>query len=138
VASPSADTASSSRAGIVSATSSGSVAETTDRLVALIEAHGMKVFAIVDHSGEAARAGLTLRETKVVIFGSPAAGTPVMQAFPLAALDLPLKVLVWDDGGITTVSYTDPDALAQRHGLSPDLAARLEGIRSLVDALVTP
>jgi uncharacterized protein (DUF302 family) len=105
-------------------------------LVALIEGRGMKVFAIVDHRAAAATAGLALRETRVVIFGSPVGGTPVMQAFPLVALDLPLKVLVWDDDGLTTVSYTDPDTLADRHGLSADLSARLEGIRSLVDALV--
>jgi uncharacterized protein (DUF302 family) len=126
-----------SGSGIVSKTTSGSVGQAVDHLVALIEAHGMKVFAIIDHGGEAARVGLSLRETKVVIFGSPAGGTPVMEASPLIALDLPLKVLVWDDDGITTVSYTDPDALATRHGLAPDLSTRLEGIRSLVDALVT-
>jgi uncharacterized protein (DUF302 family) len=123
-------------AGIVSRTTSGSVGEAVDHLVALVEAHGMKVFAIIDHSKEAAMVGLSLRETKVVIFGSPAGGTPVMQASPLIALDLPLKVLVWDDDGVTTVSYTDPDTLATRHGLAPDLSARLEGIRSLVDAMV--
>jgi uncharacterized protein (DUF302 family) len=68
----------------------------------------MKIFAIVDHSGEAQRHGLELRDTKLVIFGSPTGGTPVMQLFPLAALDLPLKVLVWDDNGRTSISFTDP------------------------------
>jgi uncharacterized protein (DUF302 family) len=94
------------------------------------------VFDVIDHSGEAAANGLELRDTKVVIFGSPAAGTPVMEAAPLAALDLPLKVLVWDDGGATKVSYTAPAALAERYGLSDDLAARLAGIEALVDAVV--
>jgi uncharacterized protein (DUF302 family) len=95
----------------------------------------MKIFAIVDHSGEAKRHGLDLRDTKVVLFGSPTAGTPVMQESPLAALDLPLKVLVWDDSGRTTISYTDPDTLAERHHLSAEMASRLNGIGPLTDAL---
>jgi uncharacterized protein (DUF302 family) len=96
----------------------------------------MTVFATIDHSGEARRHGLELRDTKVVIFGSPTGGTPVMQASPLAALDLPLKVLVWDDDGQTKVSYTDPDALAARYRLSGELASRLAGIGPLIDAVV--
>ena len=84
---------------------------------------GIKLFAVIDHSGEAQAVGLELRDTKVVIFGSPKAGTPVMQAAPLAALDLPLKVLVWDDGGQTKLTYTPPAALAARYGLSDELAA---------------
>jgi uncharacterized protein (DUF302 family) len=120
----------------VSRTTSTPVGETTARLVALIEAHGMTVFTIVDHSAAAAAVGLTLRETRVVIFGSPVGGTPVMVTVPLVALDLPLKVLIWDDDGMTTVTYTDPETLASRYGLPPELSARLEGIRSLVDALV--
>jgi uncharacterized protein (DUF302 family) len=96
----------------------------------------MKLFAVIDHNGEAATAGLKLRETKVVIFGSPLAGTPVMQATPLAALDLPLKVLVWADGPETKVSYTAPAALAARYDLADDLAARLAGIDQLTDAVV--
>jgi uncharacterized protein (DUF302 family) len=91
---------------------------------------------IVDHSGEARQNGLQLRDTKLVVFGSPTAGTPVMEASPLAALDLPLKVLVWDDQGQTTISYTDPGVLAARHGLSDELAARLAGIGPLTDALI--
>ena len=94
------------------------------------------VFAAIDHSGEARGHGLELRDTKLIIFGSPTGGTPVMQASPLAALDLPLKVLVWDDGGQTKVSYTDPDALAVRHHLSSELASRLAGIGPLTDAVV--
>jgi uncharacterized protein (DUF302 family) len=121
---------------VVTKASAGTVAETVDRLTALLAARGLKVFDVIDHSGEAAANGLELRDTKVVIFGSPAAGTPVMEAAPLAALDLPLKVLVWDDGGATKVSYTAPAALAERYGLSDDLAARLAGIEALVDAVV--
>jgi uncharacterized protein (DUF302 family) len=93
------------------------------------------LFAVIDHSGQAEQHGLELRDTKLVIFGSPVGGTPVMQAAPLAALDLPLKVLVWDDNGQTRVSYTDPSVLAARHGLSIELGARLAGIGPLTDAL---
>jgi uncharacterized protein (DUF302 family) len=122
-------------ADVISKPSSGSVADNVDRLVELVQTRGMKVFVVIDHSGEAAQSGLDLRDTKVVIFGSPAAGTPVMQAAPLSALDLPLKVLVWDDDGQTTVSYLDPDALARRHHLSAELEGRLAGIGPLTDAL---
>jgi uncharacterized protein (DUF302 family) len=90
---------------------------------------------VIDHSGEARAAGLELRDTKVVIFGNPAAGTPVMAAAPLAALDLPLKVLVWDDGGQTRLSYTGPDELAARYGLSGELASRLAAIDTVTDAV---
>ncbi len=76
------------------------------------------MFAVVDHSGEAEKQGLELRETKLVIFGSPVAGTPVMQAVPLAAIDLPLKILIWDSGGETSVSYVTPSTIAARYGLS--------------------
>jgi uncharacterized protein (DUF302 family) len=103
----------------------------------LAAAKGLKVFAVIDHSGEAAAHGLELRDTKVVLFGSPVAGTPVMQAAPLAALDLPLKVLVWDEDGQTRVSYTAPSELAARYGLRDELAARLAGIDGLTDALVS-
>jgi uncharacterized protein (DUF302 family) len=113
-----------------------SVAETVARLTTLADEKNLKVFAVIDHSGEAAHVGLNLRDTKVVIFGSPAAGTPVMVDVPLAALDLPLKVLVWDDGSTTKVSYTAPQALAARYRLSDALAERLAGIEPLTDALV--
>lgn len=113
-----------------------SVADTVDRLEALVTAKGMKVFAVIDHSGEAKAARLELRDTKLVIFGSPQAGTPVMAAAPLAALDLPLKVLVWADGAQTKISYTAPSELAARYQLSDELASRLAGIDALTDALV--
>ncbi|MGD0312141.1 MAG: DUF302 domain-containing protein [Acidimicrobiales bacterium] len=125
-----------SASGIISKLSSDPVPEAVVKLTELVEARGMKVFVIVDHSGEARQNGLQLRDTKLVVFGSPTAGTPVMEASPLAALDLPLKVLVWDDQGQTTISYTDPGVLAARHGLSDELAARLAGIGPLTDALI--
>jgi uncharacterized protein (DUF302 family) len=123
-------------AEVVTKASPWSVADTVARLVALIAARGMKVFAIVDHSGEARDAGLELRDTKLVIFGSPKAGTPVMVAVPLAALDLPLKVLVWEDGDQTRLSYTSPAALADRYRLTAGLAAGLSGIDALTSAVV--
>jgi uncharacterized protein (DUF302 family) len=123
-------------AEIVNKVSPRSVEDTVARLSSIAEAKGMTVFAVVDHSGEAERAGLELRDTKLVIFGSPQAGTAVMVAEPLAALDLPLKVLIWDDEGHTAVSYSAPQALAARYGLGDDLASRLAGIDALTDALV--
>jgi uncharacterized protein (DUF302 family) len=115
-----------------------SVRDTVSRLTKTVEAKGMTVFAVIDQSAEARKVGLQLRETTLVIFGSPTAGTPVMVASPLAALDLPLKVLVWADGIQTQVSYEAPDALASRHGLSPELASNLAGIDGLTDAIVAP
>lgn len=125
------------RSGVITKTSPLSVEATVARLLALATSKGMKVFAVIDHSGAAAGVGLMLRDTKVVIFGSPQAGTPVMQAAPLAALDLPLKVLVWADGSRTQVSYTAPRALADRYGLRSELSAKLAGIDALTDAVVT-
>ncbi len=113
------------------------VAETVARLAALVAERGLTLFGLIDHSGEAHACGLELRDTKVVIFGNPRAGTPVMQAAPLAALDLPLKVLVWADGEETKLSYLAPGGLAARYGLSDELAARLAGIDGLTDAAIT-
>ena len=114
-----------------------SVSETVAILTDLVTTHSLKVFGLVDHSGEAAAIGQKLRNTKLLIFGSPLQGTPVMAAEPLAALDLPLKVLVWDDEGQTKVSYTPPSELAARHGLSDALTQRLAGIDALTDAAVS-
>jgi uncharacterized protein (DUF302 family) len=111
-----------------------SVEDTVERLTDVIAAKGLKLFAVFDHSGEAAAHGLELRDTKVVVFGSPVAGTPVMQAVPLAALDLPLKVLVWADGGQTKLTYTAPAALAARYGIPDELVPRIAAIDALTDA----
>jgi uncharacterized protein (DUF302 family) len=124
--------------GVITKVTSQSVADTVVRLTDLIAAKGQKLFAVIDQRAEALTAGLELRDTMLVIFGSPAAGTPVMDAAPLSALDLPLKVLVWADGGGTNVSYYSPATLAERHHLSDELAARLAGIDPLTDALVAP
>lgn len=122
-------------AGVVTKLSPRSVADTVTRLTELVQAKGLTLFAVIDQRAEAHAAGLELRETTLVVFGSPAAGTPVMAAAPLAALDLPLRVVVWDDGGQTRVSYTAPAELAARYSLSPDLAG-LAGIDALTDALI--
>src|ERR1700738_5137317 len=113
------------------------VADPATRLSAAAAARELKVFAVIDHSGEAADAGLQLRDTKLVIFGSPAAASPVMVAAPLAALDLPLKVLVWfADDYQTKLSYTAPSTLVRRYGLSTEIAARLAGIDALTNAAI--
>jgi uncharacterized protein (DUF302 family) len=132
------DAAVPDEAGIVTKLSPRPVSETVARLTGMVTARGMKVFAVIDQAAEARAAGLELRETTLVIFGNPAGGTPVMAAEPLAALDLPLKVLVWGEAGETRVSYYAPAALAGRHHLSADLAAKLAGIDPLTDALVAP
>lgn len=123
-------------ADVITKLSPRSVPDTVSKLTGMINAKGMKLFAVIDQSAEARQAGLSLRETTLVIFGSPAAGTPVMAAAPLAALDLPLKVLVWDDEGQTKLTYTPPATLAARYGLSDDLAARLGAIDPVTDAVI--
>ena len=118
---------------IVTKRSPWSMADTVARLSAVVAARGMEVFAVIDHSGNAREVGLDLRDTKLVIFGSPTALTPVIEAAPLAALDLPLRVLVWEDDYQTLVSYPSPAAVARRYGLEGDLAAAL----ATIDALTT-
>jgi uncharacterized protein (DUF302 family) len=123
-------------AGMIVQTSPRSVADTLDRLLAILQEKQLTVFAVIDHSGEARRGGLDLRTTQVVLFGSPVAGTPVMQAMPLAALDLPLKILLLDDDGITRVCHLAPAALAERYALPAELASRLAGIDAIVAATI--
>jgi uncharacterized protein (DUF302 family) len=122
--------------GMITKSSPWSVEDTVSRLADALESRGIKLFDIIDHSGEAAAVGLELRDTKLVIFGSPLAGTPVMVAVAQAALDLPLKVLIWADGDQTRLCYTEPEELAGRYGLSDDLAARLAGIDAVTDAVI--
>ncbi|MGC8489398.1 MAG: DUF302 domain-containing protein [Clostridia bacterium] len=112
--------------------------DTVTRLVDLITVRGMKVFTVVDQAAEARTVGLQLRPTTLVVFGNPAAGTAVMAAAPLAALDLPMKILIWADGGATKVSYFGPPELAARYQLAPEIAQNLAGIDRLTDDLVGP
>jgi uncharacterized protein (DUF302 family) len=123
-------------ADITTKLSPRSVSDTVSRLLELVGSKGMKVFTVIDQRAEAREVNLELRETTLVMFGSPTAGAPVMVASPLAALDLPLKVLVWADGDRTSVSYQSPRSIATRHHLPSDLAANLSGIDPLTDALV--
>jgi uncharacterized protein (DUF302 family) len=123
--------------GIVTKVAAGTVAEVAARFQEILDAKGVRVFTVIDQTAAAHDAGLDLRDTILVIFGNPAAGTPIMDAAPLAALDLPLKVLIWDDGGTTKISYYSPDTIAVRHGLRPDIAAALAAIDPLTDALTS-
>ena len=122
---------------IVTRLSPLSVHDTVARISEILAKGGIKLFAVIDQSGEAEASGLELRDTKVVIFGNPKAGTPVMQAAPLAALDLPLKILVWADGDQTKLSYAPPAELASRYGLSDELASRLAGVEAVANAATT-
>jgi uncharacterized protein (DUF302 family) len=124
--------------GIVTKISPRPVADTVTRFTEMLDAKGVKVFAVIDQAEAARQAGQQLRDTTLVIFGNPAAGTPVMDAVPLAALDLPLKVLVWDDAGQTKVTYYSPAELAARYQLGPDLEKNLAAINPLTDALIAP
>jgi uncharacterized protein (DUF302 family) len=112
--------------GIISKSSNHSVDETVQKLTAMLANKGIKMFAVIDHSGEAEKAGLHMRPTKLLIFGNPKGGTPVMLAEPTTALDLPLKILVWEDaGGQTWLSYNAPEYLQRRHDLPKDLLTNL-------------
>jgi uncharacterized protein (DUF302 family) len=122
--------------GVITKLSPRPVADTVLRLHDLIKDKGLKLFAVIDQRAEARSAGLDMPDTTLVIFGSPAAGTPVMVAAPLSALDLPLKVLIWADEGQVKVSYYAPEELGRRHGLSQDLVGRLAGIGPLTDAVI--
>jgi uncharacterized protein (DUF302 family)/uncharacterized membrane protein YidH (DUF202 family) len=125
-------TAAAANKGMIDKPSNHSVDETVDRLKNILQAKGVMLFALVDHSGEAAKAGLTMRPTKLLIFGSPKAGTPLMLAAPSIAIDLPLKILVWEDAqGKVWVSYNSPGYLSDRHGLPQDLLANLNVVEGL-------
>jgi uncharacterized protein (DUF302 family) len=125
-----------SETGVVTRASTRSVPDTVSKLTGLVQSKGMRLFAVIDQSAEARRVGLELRDTVLVVFGNPVVGTQVMVASPLAALDLPLKVLVWDEDGQTKVSYYAPAALAAHHKLSAELTRNLSGLDAVVDALV--
>jgi uncharacterized protein (DUF302 family) len=119
--------------GIVNTRSPLSLPGTVERLTELIGAAGATLFGAIDQSCEAEQAGLTLRPTTLLIFGNPAGGTPVMAAVPLAALDLPLKILVWqDDDGAVWMTHLDPAWLAARYGLAPELTKPLGAPAALI------
>ena len=115
-----------------------SVEAATKRLIALAGERGLKIFAVIDQAAEADAAGLSLRPTTLVLLGSPSAGTPVMSAVPLVALDLPLKALIWSERGQTHVSYLSPNELERRYGIPDELRGRFKGLGALTDALAAP
>jgi uncharacterized protein (DUF302 family) len=118
--------------GIVNKPSKYSVDDTLGKLQNILEAKGIAVFALIDHSGEAVKVGMKMRPTKLLIFGNPKGGTPLMLAAPSIAIDLPVKILIWqDDQERVWVSYNTPEYLAERHGLPPHLAQNIGFIETL-------
>lgn len=120
--------------GFISKPSRYSFVETVSRLEKMLETKGVKLFAVVDHSGEAAKAGMSMPPTKVLIFGSPKGGTPLMHAAPSLAIDLPLKLLISEDAaGKVWVSFNAPEYLQQRHGIPADLVKNISVAAPLID-----
>ncbi len=118
--------------GIVNRPSNHSVDETVERLKGTLRAKGVTLFAVIDHSGEAEKAGLKMPPTKLLIFGNPKSGTPLMLASPSSAIDLPLKILVSEDAaGKVWISYNRPSYLEKRHGLPPELMPNIAVIEGL-------
>lgn len=118
--------------GVISKPSNHSVEQTVDRLKSVLQSKGVTLFALIDHSGEAEKAGIQMPPTKLLIFGSPKAGTPLMLAAPSIAIDLPLKILVWEDGqGKVWVSYNSTAYLQQRHGVPEELLQNISVVETL-------
>ena len=118
--------------GIIDTPSNHSVDETVEKLKGILQSKGVTLFALVDHSGEAEKVGMKMRPTKLLIFGNPKAGTPVMLAAPSSAIDLPLKILVWEDGqGKVWVTYNSPTYLQERHSLPPELLQNIGVVETL-------
>lgn len=125
-------TAPETRNGIINKPSSHSVDQTVEKLKTILQSKGVTLFALVDHSGEAEKVGMKMQPTKLLIFGSPKAGTPLMLAAPSIAIDLPLKILVWEDAqGKAWVSYNSPDYLKERHGLPQELLQNIAVVETL-------
>jgi uncharacterized protein (DUF302 family) len=123
--------------GLVRISSHYNVNESLKRIESALTTRGLQIFARVDHSGEAEKAGLKMRPTKVLIFGSPKAGTPVMVAAPSIAIDLPLKVLIAEDeNGKVWIIYNSPEYLQERHGVPPELLKNLAGAGALLETAV--
>jgi uncharacterized protein (DUF302 family) len=123
--------------GMIDMPSRYSVTETLSRLESVLKEKGLMVFALVDHSGEAAKVGLEMRLTQLLIFGSPKAGTPLMVAAPSLAIDLPLKALAWQDQrGKVWLSYNSPEYLQERHGIPADLLKNIAGVGALIQKAV--
>jgi uncharacterized protein (DUF302 family) len=122
--------------GLITRRSQHSVDQTVAALTAMLDAKGIKLFALVDHSGEAAKVGMTMPPTKLLIFGSPKAGTPLMLASPSSAIDLPLKVLVrQDQDGSVEITYNSTAYLGARHGLPEELLKNIAGVEAFVNKI---
>jgi len=122
--------------GLIHLSISHSVNETISRLKRILEQKGVTLFAVIDHSGEAAKVGMKMRPTKLAIFGNPKAGTPIMLASPDSAIDLPLKILIWeDDHGKVWVTYNSPAYLQQRHNLPPEVLPNISANEVLAKAV---
>jgi uncharacterized protein (DUF302 family) len=120
--------------GIVDKPSNHSVDETVDRVKNILQAKGITLFALIDHSGEAEKVGMRMPPTKLLIFGNPKGGTPLMLEAPSTAIDLPLKILVWEDGqGKVWLSYNSPEYLQKRHGFPPDLEKNIAVVAALAE-----
>ena len=118
--------------GIVDTLSNHSVDETVERLKGIFQARGVTLFALIDHSGEAQKIGIEMRPTKLLIFGNPKGGTPLMLAAPRSAIDLPLKILVWEDANQKVwISYNSLAYLKERHGLPEELMANIAVVEML-------
>ena len=118
--------------GIVDVPSNHSVDETVERVKSILQSKGVALFALIDHSGEAEKVGMKMPPTKLLIFGNPKGGTPLMLAAPSVAIDLPLKILVWQDGqGKVWLSYNSPEYLRARHGLPQDLLQNIAVVETL-------
>jgi uncharacterized protein (DUF302 family) len=118
--------------GIVDVPSNHSVDETVERVKSILQSKGITLFALIDHSGEAEKVGMRMPPTKLLIFGNPKGGTPLMLAAPSIAIDLPLKILVWQDGqGKVWLSYNSPEYLQERHGLPQDLVKNIAVVETL-------
>jgi uncharacterized protein (DUF302 family)/uncharacterized membrane protein YidH (DUF202 family) len=132
MASASSKEAPSAGKGIIDKPSNHSVEQTVEKLKNILQSKGVTLFALVDHSGEAENAGMKMNPTKLLIFGSPKAGTPLMLAAPSVAIDLPLKILVWEDAqGKVWVSYNSPEYLKERHGLPQELLQNIIVVETL-------
>ncbi len=121
--------------GIIDRPSNHSVDQTVEKLKQILQSKALTLFALVDHSGEAKKVGMEMRPTRLLIFGSPKAGTPLMLATPSAAIDLPLKILVWQDAAAKVwVSYNSPAYLQERHGFPRDLIQNIAAVEALAAA----
>jgi uncharacterized protein (DUF302 family) len=123
--------------GLIHLSSPHSVPETLKRVQSAVQSHGLTIFCLVDHSGEAAKVGLEMHPTELLIFGNPKGGTPLMLVSPTVAIDFPLKALVWEDAdGKVWLTYNSPDYLQQRHNLPDNLMKNISGVGALLQAAI--